>query len=194
MSDVRLTKEQLDTMITAAAKAGAEAALAGFGAGTPTAAQPAHGRFEDASPDEQFTAMMRERRGQHLPPLPTNLHKCKSHVTGATFDAIVDHKGIVAEIPNYEIPEKAKLSEVNGGVVPDGIPMLDRVSGKPHKLYSKWLWETYWREDLRTFVGKPLPKYALIEFAETMTAPPTVAAARAADEAKESKIAGEVAT
>lgn len=160
---IEMTEEQFHGAIAAAAKAAAEAVLAAHGPQVPVQ------KFEDAAPDDQFHAMMRERRGQHLPPLEVKTKSCKSHVTGATFDADVDHNGIVTSLPNYKYPEGIDQSVDSGGLVPHGLPMKDETSGREHKLYSQWRWENFWQLDLRTYVGKKLPKFAQIEFSETLT-------------------------
>jgi hypothetical protein len=125
--------------------------------------------FEDADPDSQFHAMMKERRGKHLPPLATELKACKSHVTGATFDAMVNHVGIVVELPNYVHPKGVDESVDAGGLVPHGVPIKDR-NGQPTNEYKSWKWANFWKTDLQTFVGKKLPKYAQLEFAEKIEA------------------------
>lgn len=118
----------------------------------------------DKTADELFQEQMRERRGQHLPPLKVEVVACKSPGTGSTFDAHVNHLGKVVEIPNYKHPEGHDVSRDDGGLVPSGMPIINLETGRPNKLYQKWLWENFYKADLITFVGKPLPRYARADF------------------------------
>lgn len=163
MAKVELTTEQLNEIIASAVKAAIDSARG------PQPEVPGKA-FEDATPDEQFHATMRERRGKHLPALPIKHVACKSNVTGATFNAEINDRGIVVGLPDYAYPPGIDISSDEGGLVPRGMNPIDTTTGRPNKLWLKWRWENFWQIDLRAFVNKPLPKYAQAEFADQMNA------------------------
>ena len=59
--------------------------------------------------------------------------------------------GRVLSLPEYRFPEGADRSTANGGLC-----TLNEILGKdgrPTALFKQWKYTTFWREDLRTFVG-----------------------------------------
>lgn len=146
--DISITEEQLAAVVASAVTA----ALAAQNQQTRPQA------FVEASPNEQFEAMMRGRRGLDEPKLPVvEVPNCKSHVTGATFTARIT-RGIVTEIAEYKHPAGTDLHIDQGGLVTNGLEIKD-THGQLHPHYKQWLWENFWQLDIRTHVGRALPKY-----------------------------------
>lgn len=155
MARFELTEEQFHAAIAAAAKSGAEAALAGVAERSGPAAV---GRWDDLSPNEQFLEQMKERRGARLPPIPTETIKgLVSDFTGSTFSAEVQH-GIVVTLGDYAYPTGFDSHQEEGGIVPNRMTILD-TNGQPSPEYRQWRWENFYQADLRSYVGKALPKH-----------------------------------
>jgi hypothetical protein len=146
MADIRITEEQLATLLTNAVKA-AVAAQA-----------PAEGARATMTSEERFHAQVDEVRTVPGPAIRVDMVEgCVSHVTGSTFSAEIQH-GRVVNLLDYRHPAGIDKHENEGGVIPNGFPIL-KTDGQPTKEYKQHVWETYLQTDLRTFVGKPLPGY-----------------------------------
>jgi hypothetical protein len=128
-----------------------------------------------SSPDEAHAQMMRELRGKTVDPIALGLVEVVEHCTsdsGATFDAechytpvhvdgrLAGKTGtpIVKQLLNYTWPVGHDVHQRDGGLVPDGMAMIE--DSKPSPTYRQWLWETYLQADTRRFVGKALPRWA----------------------------------
>lgn len=81
--------------------------------------------------------------------------------TGATFVPRVipskaHPKGRVVELLEYTYPEGVDRHQSDGGLVPDGHPIL--VTNKAGQMqsadYKQWRYLTFWRQDLTTYVSK----------------------------------------
>lgn len=81
--------------------------------------------------------------------------------TGATFIPRVipsktHPKGRVVDLLEYTHPEGVDRHQSDGGLVPDGHPIL--VTNKAGQMlsadYKQWKYTTFWRQDLNTYVGK----------------------------------------
>lgn len=113
----------------------------------------------DASPDAQFNAMVRAKKGLDNPlvpklPEPTTVYGCRSPKSDCTFDAVIDHLGHVRELANYEWTARHKIKIDDGGLVPNPFSM-----NEPHNTrYKHWCWE-FRRNDINEFVGHPLPEH-----------------------------------
>jgi hypothetical protein len=125
---------------------------------------------------EESVGLSKERMRELTSPLPASKFRLvpgKNHDTGCTFDLVVVESkefpsGRVTAISNYRHPPTIYQYQSNGGLVPDGYPMFNVANGEPprdggevprHFLtpqYLQWRWETFWKEDLRTIVGKRL--------------------------------------
>jgi hypothetical protein len=151
------------------------------------------GPLEDAGlPQEQIDRITK-------PPEPKSYRivPCKSPDTGSTFDALVvmiydgdfddDNAskkyphGKIAQLLNYRHPEGAFTYRSQGGLVPDGMPILrDPTVGKVahdtshHQLdadYKKWRWEDFWRADIRRICGAPFSAHLCIDPEKGMKTP-----------------------
>ena len=153
-----MTEEQFQNAIataaTSAAKAAVEAAMSALTGNAPQK------KFEDASPNDQFAAMMHARKQGDQPPIPVTLEECKSPDTGATFKAEIQ-RGIVFTLVDYAYPEGIEVHQSDGGIVPDRLPVKDP-DGRYNPAYKQWRWTEFLQRDMRSFVGRPLPAYARV--------------------------------
>ncbi len=148
--DISMTDEQLASVVASAVTAALAAAQA--------QAQARPQAFIEATPNEQFEAMMRGRRGLDEPRIPVEVvPDCKSHQTGATFTAEIT-RGIVTGIVDYKHPSGIDLHIDQGGLVTNGLEIKD-THGQLHPQYKQWLWENFWQLDIRTHVGRALPGF-----------------------------------
>lgn len=148
---IELTEEQLQSLIATAAKAGAEAALANGGT--------VKKDFATATPNEQFQAMMDEKRGKHLPALETSITPGIVSPTGSSFDALKDHNGRVRELLNYKEPKGYDVHQDDGGLATNGLQIKDPETGQLTPQFKQHVYENYFQADINTFIGKPLPAY-----------------------------------
>lgn len=102
---------------------------------------------------------------------------CKSDRTGGFFDAhVVESKdkknfpeGRIVAIGPYRMPLGRYTYQSNGGIVPDGHPILVSSRGQPnvpdeqeipgdqlHQMYKTWRTKEFYVLDLREYVGKPM--------------------------------------
>ena len=98
---------------------------------------------------------------------------CKSDRTGACFVAhVVESKkfphGRIVALHEYTHPDGIFEYVSNGGLVPDGFPILKDANGgalgpgiklEKHQLsalYLQWRWTEFWQRDLEAHVGKGL--------------------------------------
>lgn len=99
--------------------------------------------------------------------------------TGATFTARVVKsrtypQGRVVQLDDYRQPEGFDVPARSGGLYPGEVEQIfaSNAGSQERKDYSvqfkKWSWETYWREDLRAFVGKPLPLHIRVDMQAKM--------------------------
>jgi hypothetical protein len=146
MADVRLTQEQFNDAIKAAAQAGAEAAVAAMGGRA--AAQP----LSAQSPEEQFQAQKEALFGSRREGPPHTFVKNCESVTGAKFTARIDHRGIIVNLDDYTHPAGTETLITEGGLVPSGY----KIGGDQHK---QWKWSSFWQADINAFVGKALPAH-----------------------------------
>jgi hypothetical protein len=96
----------------------------------------------------------------------------------ATFDANVQN-GRVIRLDNYKVPEAIFTSKLQGGICPmSPKDMLSSDSTEPSKRFKSWVYETFNKPDLLTYVGKPkrvIDRIAVAVPAAATTAPVTTA-------------------
>lgn len=156
MGDMRMSEEQFQAAIAAAARAGAEAALS-TQAAQPVAA-PTHAAPSPISVEEfpgQYASILKAMRERPAPPEPEPV-MCVSPITGSTFRARLRLDGRVLELLDYAYPEGIDKHEGDGGRVPNGSPIYN-ANGKFDSHYLQWRWSEFWYADLRAWVGKRLP-------------------------------------
>jgi|HubBroStandDraft_1064217.scaffolds.fasta_scaffold61257_2 hypothetical protein len=160
MSEISLTKKDLQDLLAGAAKAGAEAAVAAMRGPSP---QLTDG--EQLSPTEALIHKARHR----VPPEPDRYVPCVSAITGAAFVAVVAKsrpypQGRVTRFATYTMPEgwdvlcaSNELIERNGGAAPPGYGLMPQGMTAGDEAHKNWTYQTFARRDLSQYVGKPLP-------------------------------------
>ena len=113
-------------------------------------------------PDERIREAIERQRGIGLPTPPEFLVECRSPLTGATFTArLIASKTSgtrVVELLEYERPVGWDVKKKDGGLVENGDQMpLKEANGSPGVRYTRWLYETFWKQDANAIGGKPLP-------------------------------------
>ena len=130
------------------------------------------------TPDEMLAEMMGELRGTNQDLSEFGLidvvDGCVSD-SGATFDAEVqyspvkikgrvvgkDPKGVVKVLRNYAWPAGIDKHAADGGVVPDGMTMMEQGPGGMQETdaYRQWKYDEFYKADARRYIGKPLPSH-----------------------------------
>ncbi len=159
MADIRMSEEQFNAAITAAARAGAEAAIAAQPAPValaPIAAAPNRGPMNIEDFPGQYASIMREARQRKAVDDPDPI-PCRGEM-GATFTAQINKAGVVVALLDYKEPAASLIHENAGGHVPNGSPIYEDAGGRQVLTvhYKQWRYETYWLADLRYFVSKPI--------------------------------------
>lgn len=104
--------------------------------------------------DEVQRRVMAEIRGEGRPaPVVEELFALKSEDTGATFDVVIEG-GKVSALPNYRYPEGIDKHIDEGGLVPQGMAIVEEGGDWGYRL---WRTKEFWIKDLTRFVGKVLP-------------------------------------
>lgn len=158
MADIRISKEDLSDIVSAAVKATLSADA------ERRASEKTPERWAELPDDTKFTEMMRERRGENVPAAGVEAVPAKSHRTGSTFTAIVS-KGRVVTLEDYVFPDGIHVCQADGGLAPDGLPIKEEKSDQFTMLHKHWMWTEFRQRDLNDFVGRPLPTHAVREVA-----------------------------
>ena len=152
-----ITREELKTLLEAAATAAAIAAKQGEG--ERVRAEVA-GIMTARTPDESMAAAMQALRGTTKPRAPEGLIPCRSPITDATFSARVVRsrafpKGRILELLDYQRPEGWDKHKDDGGLYlgPRELMQVDS-QGVPHWGYRKWVYEEFWAKDIAALAGK----------------------------------------
>lgn len=153
MADIRLTEEQLQTMLAAAAESGAKAAVAAFGAMPPAGtAAPASPR---QSEQETFEAMTRDigtrplKAEQRIPCITDR---------GTRFVAVVAG-GKVVSLENYEYPtfvqdgKPLTLNELGQLCIPAPEFIQTGKGLQPNPVFRHLKWRECFQRDLLRYVG-----------------------------------------
>lgn len=153
---VTLPASALQAMITALVEKGVQEAL------------------KVRSPDERYEEELRVQRGRN-PPLEEQLVPCTSPLNGSTFTARLTRRRAsdpfrVVELLDYKMPEGWDKSKANGGLVENGVQIINDVTGQYE---PKFMWQTqkrYYLADNGVLIGggeggKPLPPQFRTDFA-----------------------------
>ena len=135
--EIRLTNSQLQEVIAS------------------SVAAALRGMQEASKPN---TIQEQAKAARELPPVDVTVIPDVRSQTGATMDLHVAH-GIVCQIPNYRYPEGIEAHQDDGGIVPNGMPIRDG-NGALTTVYKDWKYDEFWKADLNTFVGRPVPHWA----------------------------------
>lgn len=141
--EIRISNEDLTNLIAAGIKAGVDAAMAAHR----KEPQP----FVEASADQQFDAMIRGRRGLDRPPIPEEIVRGVVMPSGALAD-VRSVRGVAVELQNYTHPDGVDRFQTDGGLVPSGYTL-------GHPQHKQWKYEEFWRLDINSLIGKPLPRH-----------------------------------
>jgi hypothetical protein len=128
-------------------------------------------RPEHLTMGEMQARRLAEMRGIGIPDPPTeivpgctSILRTNGSKSGATFDARCV-RGVVCQLLDYKLPEGHDKHLSFGGLVPNGMEMYQpqQISGDGDRQrtprYDQWLY-TFWREDLKMYVGHPLPAHS----------------------------------
>jgi hypothetical protein len=132
---VTLSIEQLRTLIGEAARPG----------------QPAQQNLDEMFESHQqmmADARSRTKKAWYLAFVSPGTNAC-----GVAYVSVsrTHATGRVLSLPEYRYPEGHDRSVANGGLC--ALSELTDKNGQPTTLYKQWRYSTFWREDLRTFVG-----------------------------------------
>ena len=150
MADIRMTEEQLATVTAAAAKAGAEAAIAALGAqGGPPAPQTEEGRHQS------YRRWLLNKETPAAVVVAPKFLRVRSPVTQATFEIKVvasrsDVEGRILDVIHYRHPDGWQ------GQRPEG--MEYSVKGYVTQEFKRWAADTFFLTDLRAWVNLGLSK------------------------------------
>lgn len=101
------------------------------------------------------------------------IRECVSEETGSAFTLhVVESKGMpngrITRLEDYKHPAGVYVYASAGGKVPDGMPICQGFNGQPplnaqgvptiplNAQFKHWLWEEFWKKDLKRFVGNEL--------------------------------------
>jgi hypothetical protein len=140
--------DELQALMERATAAGVEAGMRAA-ALKPEATAPHEARMEE------IKAVMNGWR----PPAREERYECVRSETGATFTAVIAASstfplGRVVRIEDYAHPADldARLVAMGMKTTKDGNRYVDAIT-------KQWVWAEFFREDLKRFVGKPLPSH-----------------------------------
>jgi hypothetical protein len=74
----------------------------------------------------------------------------------------------VVRIRDYQYPDGVDHHISEGGLVPNGMQMKN-AGGTDLATFKQWKWETFYQQDLRAWIGKPLPVYVRADADATAT-------------------------
>jgi hypothetical protein len=98
-----------------------------------------------------------QRRLTDTPAVPRYRYvPCKSEETGATFDAHVLESrkypnGRIVALRGYTHPAGVEISQLQGGLVPEGMAVFNPDARSYTVQYKQWRWETFYQVDLRRY-------------------------------------------
>lgn len=149
---VTLSKIELDAMMRSVAATAVELAQAGA----------------KNVRDKTFEEAIAEHKGEEKEKPLEKQVLCLSDLTGSSFLArVVQSKaypqGRVVELCDYKYPAGIGTHQNEGGLVPDGKPILRGDNGQPTTDYKQWRWTEFWQRDLAAFVGKPFHSRYVVE-------------------------------
>ena len=114
--------------------------------------------------DEGMQERMDRQRGKDRPPIPEEMVRCKSPMTGATMTVRITKSrttpsGRIVEMLDYVRPEGWDKHKDDGGLYAGNRDWMRREEGKPldkgqHK-FAEWVYRTFWLADWTALHGKP---------------------------------------
>lgn len=105
--------------------------------------------------------MSKFRQDLNRQALPETRVKCRSSETRSTFTARIDHRGLVVELEEYELPTDWERR------VPSNYPRFKNGKGGDETtMFKHWKATTFWVPDGQRFLAKPLPVHVRLDMAE----------------------------